>query len=158
MLTATTIAGFIGAALAGAAYVPQIWHLVRVHCSAGISRPAFGVWLGASVLVTLHAIATHAAVFVLLGSLQIVAITTILVCATKYRWSSCAGHLPVTSVIETEPGGSWPRGAIGGDGGTQERKGSGALEHCLGTPASPISIRYLQAHVPGFVIGIGVGA
>jgi hypothetical protein len=80
------------------------------------------------VLVTLHAIATHAAVFVLLGSLQIVAITTIVVFATKYRWSSCAGHLPVNSVIETEPRGLWPRGDMGGDATTQEHEGSGALE------------------------------
>jgi len=45
VLTVTEIAGFIGVGLAGAAYVPQIWHLVRVHCSAGISRFAFCLWL-----------------------------------------------------------------------------------------------------------------
>jgi len=38
MLTATEIAGFAGAGLAGAAYVPQISHLIRARCSAGISR------------------------------------------------------------------------------------------------------------------------
>ncbi len=101
MLTITKIAGFVGAALAGAAYVPQIWHLVRVRCSAGISRPAFAVWLGASTLLTAHAIATDAAVFVLLGSLQALAITTILVYATKYRSSYCAGHGP-RSRVETQ--------------------------------------------------------
>ena len=37
MLTATQIGGFAGAGLAGAAYVPQISHLIRAHCSAGIS-------------------------------------------------------------------------------------------------------------------------
>jgi hypothetical protein len=41
MLTATEFAGFAGAGLAGAAYVPQISHLVRARCSAGISRLAF---------------------------------------------------------------------------------------------------------------------
>jgi uncharacterized protein with PQ loop repeat len=66
MLTVTQIAGFIGAALAGAAYVPQIWHLVRARCSAGVSRPAFAVWLAASALVTPHAVAAGAAVFRLL--------------------------------------------------------------------------------------------
>jgi hypothetical protein len=30
---------------AGAAYVPQISHLVRARCSAGISRLAFEAWL-----------------------------------------------------------------------------------------------------------------
>jgi hypothetical protein len=45
MLTATEIAGFAGAGLAGAAYVPQLSHLIRTRCSAGISRLAFEVWL-----------------------------------------------------------------------------------------------------------------
>jgi hypothetical protein len=103
VLTATQIAGFIGAGLAGAAYVPQIWHLVRVHCSAGVSRLAFGVWLGASLLLTTHAIATGAAVFIVLGGVQIVATTLILVCATRYRSSSCAGHVMVALGVETEP-------------------------------------------------------
>jgi hypothetical protein len=40
MLTTTEIAGFIGAGLAGTAYVPQISHLIRARCAAGISRLA----------------------------------------------------------------------------------------------------------------------
>jgi len=40
MLTITEIAGFAGAGLAGAAYIPQISHLIRARCSAGgIRRP-----------------------------------------------------------------------------------------------------------------------
>ncbi|MGH2686899.1 MAG: PQ-loop domain-containing transporter [Actinomycetota bacterium] len=95
MLTVTQIAGFIGVALAGAAYVPQIWHLVRVHCSAGVSRPAFCLWLGASLLVTINAIATGATVFIFLGGVQIVATALILLYATRYRSSYCASHIPV---------------------------------------------------------------
>jgi PQ loop repeat len=94
VLTATQIAALVGVGLAGAAYVPQIWHLVRVHCSAGVSRFAFGVWLGASLLVTTHAIATQALVFILLGGVQIVATTLILIYATKYASSYCVGHAP----------------------------------------------------------------
>ena len=41
MLTITQIAGFAGAGLAGVAYVPQIFRLLRAQCSAGISRLAF---------------------------------------------------------------------------------------------------------------------
>ena len=110
MLTATQIAAFVGVGLAGAAYVPQIWHLVRVHCSAGISRSAFALWLGASLLVTTHAIATGAVVFILLGGVQIVAITVILVYATKYASSICLGHAPddfraeTTSVLSSRDG------------------------------------------------------
>ena len=78
------------------AYVPQIWHLVKVHCSAGISRSAFAVWLVASVLITAHAVATRAAVFVLLGGVQIVAIGVILLYATRYRYQACGGHTRLT--------------------------------------------------------------
>jgi uncharacterized protein with PQ loop repeat len=94
MLTITQIAGFAGAALAGAAYVPQISHLIRARCSAGISRPAFEVWLLAALLTTAHAIAIHAAVFVVLGAIQIVATVLITVCAARYQDMPCPSHLP----------------------------------------------------------------
>jgi uncharacterized membrane protein HdeD (DUF308 family) len=73
MLTATQIGGFVGAGLTGAAYIPQISHLIRARCSAGISRLAFGVWLLASLLITARAIAVQAGVFIVLGVIQIVA-------------------------------------------------------------------------------------
>lgn len=96
MPTATQIAGFIGVPLAGAAYVPQIWHLVRAQCSAGISRLAFGLWLGASLLVTTHALATGARVFIALGGVQIAATTVILIYATKYASFTCRTHRPAS--------------------------------------------------------------
>jgi len=42
--------------------------------------------------VTAHAIATRATVFVVLGGVQIVATTVILLYATKYASSYCFGH------------------------------------------------------------------
>jgi len=94
MLTATEIAGFAGAGLAGAAYVPQISHLIRARCSAGISRLAFEVWLLASVLTTARAIAIHAGVFIVLGGIQIVATALIMLYATRYKDTPCPSHLP----------------------------------------------------------------
>ena len=94
MLTATEIAGFAGAGLAGAAYVPQISHLIRARCSAGISRLAFEVWLLASLLVTIRAIAIHAGVFIVLGGIQIVATMLIVVYAARYKDTPCPSHLP----------------------------------------------------------------
>jgi uncharacterized protein with PQ loop repeat len=94
VLTTTEIAGFIGVGLAAAAYGPQVWHLIREHCSAGISRFAFAVWLVASLLLTSRAIAIGAGVFIVLGCVQIVATTIVLVCATKYSAFSCASHRP----------------------------------------------------------------
>jgi hypothetical protein len=94
MLTATEIAGFVGAGLAGAAYVPQISHLIRARCSAGISRLAFEVWLLASVLTTARAIAIHVGVFIVLGGIQIVATVFIMFYATRYKDTTCPSHLP----------------------------------------------------------------
>jgi uncharacterized protein with PQ loop repeat len=94
MLTVTEIAGFVGAGLAGAAYVPQISHLIRARCSAGISRLAFGVWILASFLVTARAIATRATVFMVLGGIQIVATSVIVFYATRYKGMYCPTHLP----------------------------------------------------------------
>jgi PQ loop repeat len=94
ILTATEIAGFVGAGLAGAAYIPQISHLIRAHCSAGISTLAFEVWLLASVLTTARAIAIHAGVFIMLGGIQIVATTLITLCAARYKDTPCPVHLP----------------------------------------------------------------
>ena len=94
MLTATEIAGYLGAGLAGAAYVPQITHLIRARCSAGISRLAFWVWLVASALVISRAVALKAGVFIALGGIQIVATAIIVLCATRYRDMYCPRHLP----------------------------------------------------------------
>lgn len=90
---ATEVAGFLGAGLAAAAYVPQIWHLIRAHCSAGLSRFAFGVWLTSSLLVTSHAVALGAVVFMALGATQILATALILIYTIKYQHSRCLTHL-----------------------------------------------------------------
>jgi hypothetical protein len=94
----TEVAGYAGAGLAGAAYVPQIWHLVHERCSAGLSRLAFGVWLAASVLVLTNAVAIRATVFVVLGGIQVLATTVIVIYTKKYENSYCPIHLPRTAV------------------------------------------------------------
>jgi uncharacterized protein with PQ loop repeat len=105
MLTATEIAGFVGAGLAGAAYIPQISHLIRARCSAGISRLAFEVWLLASILTTARAIAIHAGVFIALGGIQIVATALIMLYATRYEGVPCPTHLPGQATATTATGG-----------------------------------------------------
>jgi hypothetical protein len=92
MQNTTEVMGFIGAGLAGAAYVPQISHLVRAHCSAGISRPAFELWLLASLLTTVHAVAIGAGVFVVLGTVQVVATAVIMRYARRYQDTPCPTH------------------------------------------------------------------
>ena len=84
--------GLSGASLAGYAYLPQIRHLIREKCSAGISRSAFSLWLLASVLMTVHAVLLPALVFVVLGAIQIGAISVILVYSARYRGLVCPSH------------------------------------------------------------------
>ena len=108
LLTLTQIAGFAGAGLAGAAYVPQIAHLVRARCSAGISRLAFEVWLLASVLTTARAIVIHAGVFIALGGIQIAATALIMLCATRYKDTSCPIHLPAQPTARATTGTGTP--------------------------------------------------
>ena len=104
MLTITEIAGFAGAGLAGAAYIPQISHLIRARCSAGISRLAFEAWLLASLLTTARAIAIHAGVFIAVGGIQIVATALIMLCAIRYKDMPCPVHLPRRPAARTARG------------------------------------------------------
>ena len=131
MLTVIQIGGFTGAGLAGAAYVPQISHLARARCSAGISRLAFGVWLLASLLITAHAIAVHAGVFIMLGGIQLVATAIILLYATRYKDLRCPVHLSrqpaatagaATGTSGNQPGSERPPSRPTGTDGHRHRR------------------------------------
>jgi hypothetical protein len=135
MLTATQIGGFLGAGLAGAAYVPQISHLIRARCSAGISRLAFGVWLLSSLLITARAVAIGAGVFIVLGAIQIVATALITVLAARYKDMPCPVHRSRQQALRTTTGtgmpgtepGSWrPSGRLVAESATPVGRG-GAL-------------------------------
>jgi hypothetical protein len=129
MLTATQIAGFVGAGLAGAAYVPQISHLIKARCSAGISRLAFEAWLLASVLTTARAIAIHAGVFIALGGIQIVATALIMLYAARYKDTPCPSHLPSQSAAKGAAG----TGTAGNEPGSWRPAGRSIAESA--TPA-----------------------
>lgn len=92
LIQVSVIAGLVGVGVSVIAYLPQIVHLIREHCSAGISRLAFGLWLLSSLLVTFHAVVIVDTVFIVLGSVQILTSLIIFVYSTKYRNSVCASH------------------------------------------------------------------
>lgn len=87
-----SLIGLTGALLAGYAYLPQIRHLVKERCSAGISRNAFGLWFVASVLVTVNALYIHSVVFIVLGAIQISSTAIIFYYSTKYQGKVCLSH------------------------------------------------------------------
>jgi len=86
------IAGFTGAGISGAAYIPQVGHLIKAHCSAGISELAFGAWLLSTGLIMVQAVSARQAVFITLGSVQLIATFLIMFFGYRYRDYECPVH------------------------------------------------------------------
>ena len=93
-MSLTEFAGYVGAGLAGAAYIPQISHMVRERCVAGISQRAFAVWLVASTLILVRAAATRELAFIFLGGVQTAATGFITVYVAVNAGRSCPWHAP----------------------------------------------------------------
>ena len=92
VLVASQILGLLGIALGLLGYLPQILHLIRQQCSAGISMQAYFVWLSAAVLLLIHALMINDAVSILLQSLAATLDLTSVVLGTKYRGRMCLLH------------------------------------------------------------------
>lgn len=87
-----SIIGLVGAGIAGYAYLPQIIHLVKERCSAGISQRAYALWTVSSIFVTINAFYIHSIVFILLGIIQIVSTVTIFIFGSKHKNQVCEYH------------------------------------------------------------------
>jgi uncharacterized protein with PQ loop repeat len=86
------VLGFVGTVVMLCAYVPQIVHLQRERCSGGISRPAYALWLFASLLVLAHAIIVRDPIFVALQVGSAFATTITLILSVRYRNNICHLH------------------------------------------------------------------
>jgi uncharacterized protein with PQ loop repeat len=84
--------GFLGTGIVAAAYIPQIHHLVKEHCSAGISMNAYALWGVASTLFLIHAAMIRDVVFVFAQIVNLVAILAIVICVRKYERQMCLTH------------------------------------------------------------------
>jgi uncharacterized protein with PQ loop repeat len=91
-LHASALLGFAGVALAFVGYMPQVVHLVRRRCSAGISVHAYLIWLTAAVLLLSHALLIYDGVFIVLQALGSVLDIAVLFLAIKYHGTSCPDH------------------------------------------------------------------
>jgi lipid-A-disaccharide synthase-like uncharacterized protein len=92
--------GVAGIAISMLAYVPQVVHLGREHCSAGVSRRAWAMWLLSSVLIGTLAVYRQDPVFILLQVSTLTSAAIILFLAHKYRGMVCAWHRPLTADSE----------------------------------------------------------
>jgi len=86
--------GIAGALISGAAFLPQIVHLIKEQCSAGISRNAYWLWLVAATAIFINAVALASVVFILLAGLQILADMIILIFSYRYR-GVCSFHAAI---------------------------------------------------------------
>jgi lipid-A-disaccharide synthase-like uncharacterized protein len=86
------ILGFAGTVIAAIGFLPQIRHLAREHCSAGVNVAAWQIWLLSSVLILFHALVVFDVVFVTLQTVNIAAVTLIIFLAKRYEGMSCPFH------------------------------------------------------------------
>jgi lipid-A-disaccharide synthase-like uncharacterized protein len=86
------ILGIAGITISMLAYVPQVVHLGKEHCSAGISRRAWAMWLVGSLLVGTLAVHRGDLVFIALQLSTLTSAAVILYLAQKYRGMVCEAH------------------------------------------------------------------
>ena len=84
--------GIAGIAISMLAYLPQVVHLAREHCSAGVSRRAWAMWLLSSLLIGAVAFHRHDLVFILLQISSLTSAAIILSLAQRYRGMVCETH------------------------------------------------------------------
>ena len=92
MAQVVQLLGFVAAIIVALGYLPQIIHLLREHCSAGISLQAWLVWVVASILFYSHALSIRDPVFIVLLTVQLTAQITIFSLAKRYQGMACGLH------------------------------------------------------------------
>jgi lipid-A-disaccharide synthase-like uncharacterized protein len=90
--TVFELAGFAGIAIGVLAYVPQVVHLAREHCSAGVSSRAWAMWLTSSLLIGALALHRRDPVFVALQASSLSSTVAILFLTLRYRGMVCESH------------------------------------------------------------------
>jgi uncharacterized protein with PQ loop repeat len=84
--------GFAGTALVIGGYVPQIVHLIRQRCTAGMSLPAFSLWCVASLFFLIHAVMIRDAVFMGVQTVNLIAGALIVGFCKRYEGRVCDYH------------------------------------------------------------------
>jgi uncharacterized protein with PQ loop repeat len=91
-MTTSQILGFAGTVLVIGGYIPQIVHLIKERCTAGMSIPAFSLWCAASCLFLIHAAMIHDSVFVGVQIVNLAAGGLIVVFCKRYEGEVCPFH------------------------------------------------------------------
>jgi len=91
--------GVAGIAISVLAYLPQVVHLAREHCSAGVSGRAWAMWLVSSLLVGALAVDRRDTVFILLQLSTMTSAGVIVFLGHRYRGMVCEAHAQVASAL-----------------------------------------------------------
>ena len=102
-MAASQILGFAGTVLVIGGYVPQVVHLIKERCTAGMSIPAFALWCAASFLFLIHAAMIRDPVFVGVQIVNLAAGALILVFCKRYQGEVCRFHRDAYSRINGSP-------------------------------------------------------
>ena len=84
--------GLAGIGVSCSANVPQILHLIKEHCSAGVSPRAWTLWFLGSLLIGAYAVSKADKLFIAVQIVNAGAAGTILVLARRYSGMRCAAH------------------------------------------------------------------
>jgi uncharacterized protein with PQ loop repeat len=86
------VLGIMGIAISVTAYVPQVVHLWREQCSAGISGRAWAMWLASGLLIGTLAVHRRDPVFILLQVANLTSTAAVLFLSWRYRGMVCDAH------------------------------------------------------------------
>ncbi len=128
MNTLFAILGMIGIGLSAVAYLPQLTHLAKEHCSAGVSVKAWTLWMTSSLLVGSLAVHRGDYVLICLAATSLLSSIAILALALRYRTMVCATHIPALSSAATATGTVDDEGASQ-TGGPHDRNGPTSMTH-----------------------------
>lgn len=92
------LVGMIGIAVSVAAYVPQVVHLWREHCSSGVSPRAWTMWVVSGTLLGIVAVQRGDLVFIALQASTLVSAGLVLWLVHRFRGQYCASHVPAGAV------------------------------------------------------------
>lgn len=88
------VIGWVGTALVIIAYYPQIHHLLVERCAWGLSISTWVIWLIASTLLLIHCILRRDYLFMIVQSINLIAIAITIIVARKSN-NICPYHLKV---------------------------------------------------------------
>jgi uncharacterized protein with PQ loop repeat len=125
------VLGLAGITISVLAYLPQVIHLARKHCSAGVSGRAWTMWLISSLLVGALALHRRDIVFIMLQLSTLTSAGVIVFLVHKYRGMLCEAHAHYRKA-----GHLTGAPAVGQSGGAE-----GRLKQFVGDRALAASIR-----------------